>query len=73
MICPRCDGQGTVGEAKLKGVDDTVFVCDECDAMWRAVEEVGHLPWDDFATAMSLHGISEPWSLIESKVEAKPI
>jgi hypothetical protein len=34
VVCPRCDGNGLVYKATLAPLNKTIFICDECEAMW---------------------------------------
>ncbi len=40
MLCPYCDHQGMIVKAKLKVDDSIVFMCDECDTIWRESENI---------------------------------
>ncbi len=57
MVCPRCDGQGIVLRVRLKSTGQMLFMCDECNALWKAVEEIRHPGWEDFNTYMRARGL----------------
>lgn len=35
ILCPFCDGQGVIEKATIKGTDITIYICDECDTVWK--------------------------------------
>jgi hypothetical protein len=72
LICPRCDGQGSVLKAQIKKTREMIFICDECDAMWLSLEAVGSQPWVDFGTYMEEKALSPTWEEIEILGEAVP-
>jgi len=61
LTCPRCDGQGFVLKAQIIKTNEMVFICDECDATWFALEAIYSQPWVDFGTYMEGKGISPTW------------
>jgi hypothetical protein len=63
-ICPRCDGQGQVLAAKVNATGQDIFVCDECEAMWLAAEDVGLVEHVDFGSYMQGQGLAPLWSEI---------
>lgn len=34
MICPRCDEQGLIYNAKVVELEILIKICDECEACW---------------------------------------
>jgi hypothetical protein len=62
--CPRCDGQGDVLAARVNATGLNIFVCDECEAMWLAAEDVGRAGHVDFGTYMQGQGLAPLWSEI---------
>jgi predicted RNA-binding Zn-ribbon protein involved in translation (DUF1610 family) len=34
VVCPRCDGNGLIYRATLMPINKTIYICDECEAMW---------------------------------------
>jgi phosphoglycolate phosphatase-like HAD superfamily hydrolase len=57
IICPRCDGQGEVRQWRIRSSGQRVFVCEECDATWLSMDEIGRQPWLDFFTLLEEQGI----------------
>lgn len=45
MECPRCDGQGTIDTVRIRSTSRTVFVCDECNALWENLRDINRVPW----------------------------
>ncbi|URZ00187.1 hypothetical protein [Clostridium felsineum] len=33
--CPFCDGQGVINKATIKGTEVVLYICDECDTVWK--------------------------------------
>lgn len=64
--CPRC-GQGWVVRALVKKTNQSIYLCQECDATWATSNAIGEASWRDFASVMvqlSLSGSSEQWQQI---------
>ncbi|HEX5869385.1 MAG TPA: hypothetical protein VFY65_03155, partial [Longimicrobium sp.] len=61
MICPVCE-QGTVREVRLIALDQTGFLCDECDAFWLERSAVGARGYADYGTWMEARGRPGLWS-----------
>ena len=34
MVCPRCDEQGLIYNAKIVDLGIIIKICDECEACW---------------------------------------
>lgn len=64
MLCPRCDGQGTIRQVRINSTGIVVQLCDECDAMWLADEQPSLETFQDFATFMQSIGLQGLWSEI---------
>lgn len=65
MICPRCDGQGSVWLAKIIQSGELIQICDECDATWPEGTLVSSTTFVDFATYVQPLGLRGQWSEIE--------
>ena len=63
-LCPRCDGQGNVLAAVVNATGQPIFVCDECEAMWLATDDVGRAGRVDFGSYMQGQGLAPLWSEI---------
>lgn len=61
--CPRCD-QGWITRVVVHENGATVYLCDECDAMWPAVSLIAS-PGDSFGPYFEQQGVLRPWSTIE--------
>lgn len=35
VVCPRCDGNGLVYKAKISNLNQYLYICNECEAMWQ--------------------------------------
>lgn len=70
LVCPRCDGQGSVMNAQVVRNNTTIFVCDECDATWFSLEAIGSEPWVDYGTYMEEQGLSPTWDELNILGEA---
>jgi hypothetical protein len=61
LVCPRCDGQGSVVRAQVVKTNKTIFICDECDATWFTLEAIESEAWVDYGTHMEEQGLSPTW------------
>ena len=34
IVCPRCDGNGFLYMTMLQPINQTIIMCDECEAVW---------------------------------------
>jgi len=62
MECPRCEGQGLINKAKVKGLEIEIYVCDECEATWLKGETLSVKGFQDFGTFMKSLGLKGLWS-----------
>jgi len=58
MICPRCDGQGEIYKAKVKNLDITLYICDECEACWEESTNIELSTFQDLSTLLEKKGSS---------------
>lgn len=70
MICPRCDGQGTVQAYTPKDTKLVIYVCDECDATWLTLDSIGTEGRLDLETYLRSIGIRDGWESIVYRGEA---
>lgn len=65
VYCPFCDGQGVIYKARIKDTDLNIFICDECDTIWKAAEitEDSSLR---FKEIMNELGLKPLWSELEN-------
>jgi uncharacterized protein YlaI len=35
IYCPFCDGQGVIYKARIKNSEVYIYICDECDTVWK--------------------------------------
>lgn len=61
MICPRCDGQGSVLNVEIIKTHEIAFVCDECEATWFDIDSIGPDSWVDFGTEMERRNLRPVW------------
>ncbi|WP_224794653.1 hypothetical protein [Pseudomonas fluorescens] len=64
MLCPRCQ-QDYIVKAKIKVTEAVIFTCPECDATWFKIEEIGVVPFLDYATYMNSIGLTGMWEELE--------
>lgn len=64
VYCPFCDGQGVIYKAKIKNTGLIIYICDECDTVWKntAIDEDSSLKFKD---VMSDLGLQPLWSELE--------
>lgn len=64
MLCPRCE-QGDVLHVRLVALDQTAYLCDECEALWFDKAAIGPGGFIDFGTYMASRGRPGLWSEIQ--------
>lgn len=62
MICPRCNGQGTVVKATVIEKNLGIYLCDECDATWLDGQTISISNFQDFGEVMNKLGYKGLWS-----------
>jgi len=73
MLCPRCDQQGEVELMVIKKTGERVYLCDECDALWKEGDEVTKSNFIDFSTYVAQFGLSGTWDEIEGLPENRGV
>ncbi len=58
IVCPRCDGNGFIYEAYIGPLSVTVYICDECDALWKDGHNICLDNFQDFTTYLRKQGYS---------------
>jgi transcription elongation factor Elf1 len=58
VACPRCDGQGSIQEVRIKQDGRILLSCDECEATWLSREAIGAEPWVDLSDYMESVGLT---------------
>jgi Zn-finger nucleic acid-binding protein len=64
MICPRCE-QDEIVKAKIKKIDQLIYICPECDATWLSNERIGIESFLDYGTYMKQIGQPQIWDELE--------
>ena len=57
IVCPRCDGNGTLYRMKIDGIENSIIVCDECEATWDSWNKIWE-PHMDLIVYLEKKGIS---------------
>jgi hypothetical protein len=70
MWCPRCD-QGNVKRMKITATNETVHICEECDALWLPSVKIASTGFVDFHSYMVSIGRQGLWSELEEIRDAK--
>lgn len=68
IYCPFCDGQGVINKAIIKKNKSVIYICDECDTVWKDLT----LSEDDcerFDVLMEQLRLKPLWSELESVEE----
>ncbi len=60
VFCPFCDGQGLIDKANIKGKDIQIYICEECDTMWRT-KEIREDNCENFRKFMNYLGLKWLW------------
>ena len=61
IYCPYCDGQGIIYRATIKGTEVILYICDECDTVWKDTD-VREDNCEDFKSLMGAIGRKALWS-----------
>lgn len=61
IYCPFCVGQGVIYRAKIANYNMEIFICDECDTVWKdeEINENTSIRFDDFMQSL---GLKPLWS-----------
>ena len=70
MWCPRCD-QGNVKRMRIIATNETVHLCEECDALWLPSVKVAATDFVDFHSYMVSIGRQGLWSELEEIQDVK--
>jgi len=62
--CPRCN-QGWIVSAKIKKTKEQLFVCEECDATWLSLNNIGKEKWLDFGSFMESKQLPALWTELD--------
>lgn len=57
VVCPRCDGNGLLYKAKIVELELFVYICDECEALWKDVDAIKTYKFIDFSTFLEKNGL----------------
>lgn len=60
VYCPFCDGQGLVNKAKVIDKNIKIYICEECDTMWRN-PEIREDNCENFRKFMNSIGLKGLW------------
>ena len=60
MLCSRCE-QGDIAKVKIKKTGQEIFVCQECEATWFSIKDIGLSSFKDFGTYMEEIGLLPLW------------
>jgi formate dehydrogenase maturation protein FdhE len=61
LYCPFCDGQGVIYKAKIKDTQTEIYICDECDTIWRN-KNINENNCERFKDLMNSIGYKGLWS-----------
>ena len=64
MCCPYCM-QGLILRAKVKANDLIVFICDECDTVWKGSDTISGQSGKSFYLFASELSIESLWDELE--------
>lgn len=67
-FCALCDGQGEIIRAKVIKTEQTILICDECDAVCSDVRHIGSERCEAFEVYAKRFGISPLWTELEIQV-----
>ncbi|SFR61836.1 hypothetical protein [Anaeromicropila populeti] len=61
IYCPFCDGQGVINKATIKGTELKLYICDECDTVWKDIY-ITEDNSENFEDVMNALGRKALWS-----------
>ena len=61
ILCPLCNGQGSIYEAKIAKSNQIIYICEECDAMWLTsdIKLDKCINFDEFMRSLGLQALWE--------------
>jgi len=67
VFCPFCDGQGLINKAKVAGKNIQIYICEECDSMWKStqIREDNCENFIDFMKSLGFKGLWEELTDVE--------
>lgn len=65
MVCPRCEGQGNIYNAKVLELGILIKTCDECEACWKEKEPITLNNFNGLTTFLKKNGLTYDDSTIE--------
>lgn len=65
IYCPCCYNQGAIHKATVKGTNLEIYICDECDLVWRNLD-INESNWEMFTNFMNKLGLKALWSELEN-------
>jgi formate dehydrogenase maturation protein FdhE len=65
VLCPFCDGQGLIDKAKVKDQDIQIYICEECDTMWKTAE-IREDNCENFRKFMNSIDLKELWTELDN-------
>jgi len=65
VVCPRCDGNGFIYKARIVELSMSVYICDECDALWQEEKKITVKDFVDSSTFLKNQGIKTKFNIIE--------
>lgn len=58
VVCPRCDGNGLIYRIPIMDTNESLYVCDECEACWKTIEEIINNEFKDLTTFLDERNIN---------------
>ena len=58
VVCPRCDGNGLLYQTTIQPINQTIIICDECEAIWPSGSCITSSNFQDFSTYIHTFGYS---------------
>lgn len=62
--CPRCE-QGWVVRCRIRGTEDIIKICEECDTVWKDREPTNQPPFVILDEYVTRYGIKPLWSNLD--------
>ena len=65
LLCPRCDGQGEIYNAKVVDLGIELKICEECEACWTKDQKISTKTFKNLSIFLEAHGLKYGEAKIE--------
>lgn len=69
---PCCD-QGWIRHMRIKGTEDKIYICEECDTTWQSINDIGTESRKAYSEYAKEKGIIDTWEILEELTISKSL